>query len=100
MRVERVEPGRVLAMRSFDGTWVWIFALVQEGDRTRFLSRNRFPIPRGYLQRWANTYLMEPGSLVMERKMLLGIKARAERLARQAGEGAEATPQARVAVPA
>jgi hypothetical protein len=25
--------------------------------------------------------VMEPGSLVMERKMLLGIKARAERLA-------------------
>ena len=25
------------------------------------------------------TYLMEPGSLVMERKMLLGIKQRAER---------------------
>jgi hypothetical protein len=33
--------------------------------------------------------LMEPGSLVMERKMLLGIKARAERLA---GEGRGATP--------
>jgi hypothetical protein len=28
-----------------------------------------------------NTYLMEPGSLIMERKMLLGIKRRAERLA-------------------
>jgi hypothetical protein len=30
-----------------------------------------------------NTLFMEPGSLVMERKMLLGIKERAERLARQ-----------------
>ena len=28
-----------------------------------------------------NTYLMGPGSLIMERKMLLGIKRRAERLA-------------------
>jgi hypothetical protein len=28
---------------------------------------------------------MEPGSLVMERKMLNGIKQRAEQLARQAG---------------
>ena len=28
-------------------------------------------------------YVMEPGSLVMERKMLLGIKERAERLARE-----------------
>ena len=27
-------------------------------------------------------YVMEPGSLIMERKMLLGIKERAERLSR------------------
>jgi hypothetical protein len=33
--------------------------------------------------------VMEPGSLIMERKMLLGIKERAENLARaQAGGGA------------
>jgi hypothetical protein len=31
---------------------------------------------------------MEPGSLVMERKMLLGIKERAEDLAREQGGGA------------
>ena len=31
------------------------------------------------------TSLMEPGSLIMERKMLLGIKQRAEDLARQVG---------------
>jgi hypothetical protein len=31
---------------------------------------------------------MEPGSLVMERKMLNGIKERAERLARTATQGA------------
>jgi hypothetical protein len=29
---------------------------------------------------------MEPGSLIMERKMLLGIKCRAEHLARQQAE--------------
>jgi len=32
-----------------------------------------------------NTYLMEPGSLVMERKMMLGIKQRAERIAHHCG---------------
>jgi hypothetical protein len=32
--------------------------------------------------------VMEPGSLVMERKMLLGIKERAERLAASGGEPA------------
>jgi hypothetical protein len=30
--------------------------------------------------RWFFRYVMEPGSLVMERKMLFGIKYRAERL--------------------
>jgi hypothetical protein len=33
------------------------------------------------LGRLANMLVMEPGSLVMERKMLLGIKERAERTA-------------------
>ena len=32
-------------------------------------------------QRSFARYMMEPGSLTMERKMLVGIKARAERLA-------------------
>jgi hypothetical protein len=31
--------------------------------------------------------VMEPGSLIMERKMLLGIKERAEDLAREQGGG-------------
>jgi hypothetical protein len=34
--------------------------------------------------------VMEPGSLIMERKMLLGIKQRAEGLARDAGRPARA----------
>ncbi len=37
--------------------------------------------PSGWLQRVLTTLLMEPGSLVMERKMLIGIRDRAERLA-------------------
>lgn len=47
------------------------------GDAWRLGSRG--PILR--VARMLNKYLMEPGSLVMERKMLLGIKERAERLA-------------------
>jgi hypothetical protein len=31
------------------------------------------------------SYAMEPGSLIMERKMLLGIKQRAERPAQRSG---------------
>ena len=41
LRLERVEPERVLASRSADGRWVWTFVLVEEGEWTRLLSRNR-----------------------------------------------------------
>jgi hypothetical protein len=80
MRMELVEPDRVLAMRSNDGSWVWAFVLVEEDGGTRLLSRNRFVLKGGQLERWAEMLFMEPGSLVMERKMLVGIKTRAEAL--------------------
>jgi hypothetical protein len=79
MRVERVDPERCLAWRSGDGNWVWSFVLRPVGQRTRLISRNRFRIPS--LVTRLGMVPMEPGSLVMERKMLLGIKQRAETLA-------------------
>lgn len=79
MRLERVEPGRVLAWRSADGNWVWAFVLLERDGVTRLISRNRFRLP-GRVAR-AAMVPMEPASLVMERKMLLGIKRRAEQLA-------------------
>ena len=79
MRLERVEPERVLAWRSENGNWVWSFVLTQSNRSTRLISRNRFRLPR--LIDRVGMIPMEPGSLIMERKMLLGIKARAERLA-------------------
>jgi hypothetical protein len=79
MRFERVEPERVLAMRSADGNWVWTFVLEDRDGKTRLISRNRFRLPR--LQDRIGMIPMEAGSLVMERKMLRGIKRRAERLA-------------------
>jgi hypothetical protein len=79
MRVERVEPEHVLASRSEDGNWVWTFVLEEHAGRTRLISRNRFRLPT--LAARIGMLPMEPGSLVMERKMLLGIKQRAERLA-------------------
>ncbi len=80
MRLERVEPERVLAWRSEDGNWVWTFVLSERDGATRLISRNRFRLPT--LRARIGMLPMEPASLVMERKMLLGIKARAERLAR------------------
>ena len=80
MRLERIEPPRVLAWRSEDGNWVWTFVLKeQDGTTTRLVSRNRFRQPT--LAARIGMLPMEAGSLVMERKMLRGIKERAERLA-------------------
>src|ERR1051325_2767166 len=79
MRFERVEPQRVLATRSEDGNWVWTFVLDEHDGRTRLISRNRFRLPT--LTAKIGMVPMEPASLVMERKMLHGIKRRAERLA-------------------
>jgi hypothetical protein len=74
-----VEPEHVLAIRSADGNWVWTFVLDEQEAGTRLISRNRFRLPK--LRDKLGMIPMEPGSLVMERKMLLGIKQRAERLA-------------------
>ncbi len=79
MRVELVDPERALAWRSEDGNWVWSFVLREEDGGSRLISRNRFHLPT--LVARTGMLLMEPASLVMERKMLLGIKDRAERLA-------------------
>jgi hypothetical protein len=79
MRFAIVEPEHVLATRSEDGNWVWTFVLVEKDGGTRLISRNRFRLPT--LKDRIGMLPMEPGSLVMERKMLRGIKQRAERLA-------------------
>src|SRR5215469_4435009 len=86
MRVAVVEPDRALVLHSDDGNWVWIFTLNPAGDFTRLVSRNRIAQSPSAFGRAFTTYLMEPGSLIMERKMLLGIKQRAERLA---GDGSK-----------
>jgi hypothetical protein len=46
MRLERVEPERVLAWRSQDGNWVWTLVLNHINETTRLISRNRFRLPR------------------------------------------------------
>jgi hypothetical protein len=73
-----VEPEHVLAIRSADGNWAWTFILQEQDGETRLISRNRFRLPT--LKDKLGMIPMEPGSLVMERKMLQGIKQRAEKL--------------------
>ena len=84
MSFKIVEPGRALATQSADGNWVWSFILDERDGTTRLISRNRFRLPR--LRDRVGMVPMEPASLIMERKMLRGIKQRAERLASQQAE--------------
>ena len=84
MRVEIFEPERLLCNRSEAGDWVWTFALVPEDGSTRLISRNRISIKGAAAGQRLGMLVMEPGSLIMERKMLRGIKERAERLAAEA----------------
>ena len=79
MSFRLVQPEHVLATQSADGNWVWTFILEERDGRTRLISRNRFRLPK--LKDRIGMIPMEPASLVMERKMLQGIKQRAERLA-------------------
>jgi hypothetical protein len=77
-----VEPGRalVLDMRNLGGfDWVWQFGLFPVDEtRTRLVSRSRVRTQTV----WARllTYAIEPAGFFMTRRMLLGIKERAEAL--------------------
>jgi hypothetical protein len=80
-----IEPGRALVLEGalplaqvppFDSTWAFILCEQPDGT-TRLLSRERY----GY-KRWWAPFVVEPtqaASFVMSRKMLLGIRDRAER---------------------
>jgi len=81
LRVAVADEDAALVLRSDDGSWVWAFCLIPDGKTTRLVSRNRISTPvASRLSRLLFKYVMEPGSLIMERKMLVGIKRRAERL--------------------
>jgi hypothetical protein len=71
----------VLDMRNMGGIdWVWQFGLyTAEGRGTQLVSRSRV---RGRTV-WARllTFAIEPAGFVMTRRMLLGLKQRAEALA-------------------
>ena len=77
-----IEPGRalVLDMRNMGGIdWVWQFGLYPiEGQRTRLVSRSRVRARTV----WARllTHAIEPAGFFMTRRMLLGLKERAEAL--------------------
>jgi hypothetical protein len=88
--VADIEPQRSLVLGGeTDGfQWVWQLGLYPLDDRrTRLVSRNRARLPRTL----ASTLFMcalEPAAFIMTRRMLLGLKRRAEGLAAARREAA------------
>ena len=80
--VRAVVPNQALVLGGeADGfTWIWQFGLYPLGDsRTRLVSRNAANVPAtaGW---WLFMCVLAPAAFIMTRRMLLGIKWRAEAL--------------------
>ena len=83
MLVKAVEPKHCLVLGPPDGVTdvesTWALALYPiQGDRTRLVSRVRARVAPTARSLWL-LLLLDPGQFLMERRMLLGIKRRAER---------------------
>jgi len=80
--VAAIEPNRalVLDMRNLGGfDWVWQFGLYPVDEkRTRLISRSRVRTRSAFAR--LLTYAIEPAGFLMTRRMLLGLKQRAEAL--------------------
>jgi ligand-binding SRPBCC domain-containing protein len=82
LRVEAMAQDRLLTTRVPQWNWVRTFCLVPQENGTRLVLRNRIAYPGvNAVSQFGRRLVSEPGGLLMERKMLLGIKERAERLA-------------------
>jgi hypothetical protein len=84
MLVKAVDPGRFLVLGPPEGevgdsTWALLLRPLPDGS-TRLVARLRAKLPRTAAGAFWYAVL-DPGHFVMERKMLLGIKRRAEALA-------------------
>ena len=87
--VKWIEPNRslVLGGGAAGFRWTWEFGLYRLGEgRTRLVSRNRARVARSFTS-WCLMRLLEPAAFLMTRRMLLGLRQRAERLARARGSG-------------
>ena len=76
-----VEPGRTLVYggRMDENTAnVWTFCLDEKGGGCRLISRWSFEHKAGLLNNIIYDWLLEPIAAVMQRKMMIGIKKRAE----------------------
>jgi hypothetical protein len=86
--VTAVEPHRALVLSGTgDGfAWAWQFGLYSLDDRrTRLISRNLVRVPAS-VGSWLFMRVIEPAAFLMTRRMLLGLKDRAEALAAARGD--------------
>ncbi|MCC6992338.1 MAG: SRPBCC family protein, partial [Acidobacteria bacterium] len=84
--VTLVDAPRALVMsgQANGAAWAWQFGLYPTGAGTRLVSRNLVRVPRGPGP-WLFMRVIEPAAFLMTRRMLLGVRRRAEALAREAG---------------
>jgi hypothetical protein len=76
-----VEAGKVLVYggRQDENTAnIWVFFMSEEDGLTRLISRWAFDYRPGFVNKVAYNWFLEPIAATMQRKMLLGIKKRAE----------------------
>ena len=93
--VTAIEPLRALVLGGHgdgDFAWVWQFGLYPVGDgHTRLVSRNRVRAPRS-MGAWFFMRVIEPAAFLMTRRMLLGIRQRAEALSAHGAHAHGAIP--------
>jgi hypothetical protein len=102
--VERLEPDKTLVLHStshlpakwrrhrkasLDWSWAFVLRPVDNGRRTRFLSRSRWTTAPWWLTVGGRLAVV-PVDFVMSRSLLRGVKQRAERLTRAASSTADA----------
>lgn len=92
LTVSRIEPGHFIVLYEEPWQAAWSFHIRPHGpNHSRLICRSRSPRQHGVA--WLGSEIFDPVSLLMTRKMLLGIKARAEGSARAAyRERAPAAP--------
>ena len=86
--VTAIEPYRALVLSGTGNgvAWVWQFGLYPlDQRRTRLVSRNLVRVPPT-LGPWLFMRVIEPAAFLMTRRMLLGLKRRAEALAATRGD--------------
>jgi hypothetical protein len=82
LMVVALEPSRalVLSYKEHDFDWVWQFGLYPvDNNQTRLVTRGTERVPNT-VGGWFFMRVMEPAAFVMTRRMLLGLKQRAEAL--------------------